>query len=63
MDIFIKMQFCLLFTRNYYECRALISAKIYDKRDVFGFDIVKFPFLDGDITRSTYYGVNISQPI
>ena len=36
---------------------------IYDKRDVFGFDIVKFPILDGDITRSTYYGVNISQPI
>ena len=32
---------------------------IGDKRD--DFDIVKFPFLDGDVPRSTSYGVNISQ--
>ena len=38
-----------------------VSSKIYDKRDDFDFDIVNFPFLDGDIPRSTSYGVYISQ--
>ena len=33
----------------------------YDKRDDFYFDIVNFPFLDGDVPRSTSYGVYISQ--
>ena len=37
--------------------------KIYDKRDNFDFDIVNFPFLDGDVPRSTSYGVYISQLI
>ena len=37
------------------------SSKIYDKRD--GFDIVNFPFLDGDIPRAPSYGVYISQLI
>ena len=27
------------------------SSKIYDNRDDFDFDIVKFPCLDGDVTR------------
>ena len=35
----------------------------FDKRDDFDFDIVKIPFLDGDVPRSTSYGVNISQLI
>ena len=26
-----------------------VSTKIYDKRDDFDFDIVNFPFLDGDV--------------
>ena len=26
----------------------IVSTKIYDKRDDFNFDIVNFPFLDGD---------------
>ena len=39
------------------------STKIYDKRDDFDFDIVIFPFLDGDVPRRTSYGVYISQPI
>ena len=39
------------------------STKIYDKRDNFDFDIVNFPFLDGDIPRRTSYGVYISQLI
>ena len=41
----------------------IISAKIYDKRDVYDFEIVNFPFLDGDDPRSTSYGVYISQRI
>ena len=40
-----------------------VSFKIYDKRDGFDFDIVNFPFLDGDVPRSTSYGVYISQLI
>ena len=40
-----------------------VSAKFYDKRDDFDFDIVYFPFLDGDIPRRTSYGVYISQLI
>ena len=35
-----------------------VSAKIYDKRD--NFDIVNFPFLDGDVPRRPSYGVYIS---
>ena len=40
-----------------------VSFKIYDKRDDFDFDIVNFLFLDGDVPRSTSYGVYISQLI
>lgn len=42
---------------------GFVSSKIYDKRDDFDFDIVNFPFLDGDIPRSPSYGVYISQLI
>ena len=38
----------------------IVSTKIYDKRDDFDFEIVNFPFLDGDVPRSTSYGVYIS---
>ena len=40
-----------------------VSSKIYDKRDDFDFDIVNFPFLDGDVPRRPSYGVYISQVI
>ena len=40
-----------------------VSTKIYDKRVDFGFDIVNFPFLDGDVPRRTSYGVYIRQLI
>ena len=40
-----------------------VSTKIYDKRDDFDFDIVSFPFLDGDVPRRTSYWVYISQII
>ena len=41
----------------------VVSCKIYDKRDDFDFEIVNFPFLDGDIRRAASYGVYISQLI
>ena len=42
---------------------GIISSKINDKRDDFNFEIVNFPFLDGDVPRSPSYGVYISQLI
>ena len=40
---------------------GFVQTKIYDKRD--DFDIVNFTCLDGDVPRSTSYGVYISQLI
>ena len=40
-----------------------VSTKIYDKRDDFDFDIVNFPFLNGNVPRCTSYGVYVSQLI
>ena len=40
---------------------GFVKTKIFDKRD--NFDIVNFPFLDGDVPRSTSYGVYTSQLI
>ena len=42
---------------------GFVSSKIYDKRDDFDFDIVIFPFLDGDVPCHPSYGVYISQLI
>ena len=42
---------------------GFVSSKINVKRDDFDFDIVNFPFFDGDVPRSTSYGVYISQLI
>ena len=42
---------------------GIVSSKIYDKRDDFNFEIVNFPFLDGDNPRSPSYDVYISQLI
>ena len=41
----------------------IVYTKTYDKRDDFDFEIVNFPFLDGDVPRSTSSGVYISQLI
>ena len=38
-----------------------ISDGFVEERGDFDFDIVNFPFLDGDVPRSTSYGVYISQ--
>ena len=42
---------------------GFVKTKIFNKRDDFDFVIVNFPFLDGDVPRSTSYGVFISQLI
>ena len=42
---------------------GFVLSKIYDKHDDFDFDIVNFPIWDGDVPRSTSYGVYISQLI
>ena len=42
---------------------GFVEPKIYDKRDDFDFDIVNFPFLDGDVPLRPSYGVYISQLI
>ena len=40
---------------------GIVSAEIGDKQDDFNFEIVNFPFLDGDVRRYPSYGVHISQ--
>ena len=42
---------------------GIVSSKVYDKLGDFSFEIVNFPFLDGDSPRSPSYGVYISQLI
>ena len=42
---------------------GFVSSNIYDKRDDFDFDLVNFPFLDGDVPRRPSNGVYISQLI
>ena len=38
-----------------------ILTSVYDKRDDFGFPIVNFPWLSGDVPRLPSYGIYISQ--
>ena len=38
-----------------------IHTSVYDKRDDFGFPIVNFPWLSGDVPRLLLYGIYISQ--
>ena len=42
---------------------GFVQTKIYNKRDDFDFDIVNFPFLDGEVPRSASFGVYFSQLI
>ena len=39
---------------------GIITSKSYDKPDDFDFDIVNFPFSDGDIPCTTSYGVMLA---
>ena len=36
---------------------GFVCCTIYDKRDDFDFEIVNFPFVDGDVPRAASYGV------
>ena len=38
----------------------IVSTKIYDKRDDFDFETVNFPFLDGDVPRSTVESISLN---
>ena len=60
LEIYLEQYHSFSFTKV---SNGFVSSKIYDKRDDFDFDIVNFPFLDGDVPRSTSYGVYISQLI
>ena len=42
---------------------GFVPSKIYDKLDDFVYDIVNFPFVDGDVPRRPSYEVYISQLI
>ena len=42
---------------------VLLRLNFLINGDDFNFDIVNFPFLDGDVPRSIFYGVYISQLI
>ena len=39
---------------------GFVSSKIYDKRDDFDFDVVNFPFLDGDVPHHTICTISLS---
>ena len=42
---------------------GIVSSKNYNKREEFNFEIVNFPFIDGDVPRPPSYCVYISQLI
>ena len=42
---------------------GVVSSKFYDIRDDFDFEIVHFPFHDGDVPHFPFYGVYILQLI
>ena len=48
---------------NLYITNGRVSFTIYDNRDSLNFETVNFPFLDGDVPRSSSNGVYISQLI
>ena len=48
---------------NLFITKGIVPSKIFDKQDDVNIEIVNFPFRDGDVPRSTSYGVYISQLI
>ena len=57
------LDLCLFLTLHLFISNDIVSTEIYDKRDDFDFEIVTFPVLDGDVPRSTSYGIYIYQLI
>ena len=54
---------CTLTYLGLFITNGIVSSKIHDKLDDFNFEIMNFPFLEGDVPRSPSYGVCISQLI
>ena len=54
---------CNLITLNLSITIGVVSTKIYDKRDDFNIEIVNFPILDGDVSRSPSYGVYVLRKV
>ena len=55
-----------ILTVNYLDLRIAIKdskihTSLFDKRDAFGFKIVNFPYLTGNIPNKQSYGVCVSQ--
>ena len=48
---------------EYLDLHLSISNRLFHSKFMTDFDIVNFPFLDGDVPRFTSYGVNTSQLI
>ena len=60
MSFFANLQKkCQILDLNLSIHNDIVSTKIYDKRDDFNFEIVNFPFLDGDVPQRPSYGVYI----
>ena len=59
--------FCFFYYYYYYLHVSipdgLVSSRIYYKPEYFDFDVVKFPVLNGDVPRTTSYGVYIPRLI
>ena len=50
-----------LFGLRLVHTHGIVTTKIYDKLNDLSFEIVHFPFLDGDVLRSPSYGLYILQ--
>ena len=42
---------------------GIVSSKVYETQGYLNFEIVDYLFLDDDVTRSYFYGVDITQLI
>ena len=51
------------FDLNLSIANGIVTSKIDERLDNFNFEIVNFLFLNGDVPRSPFYGVYISQLI
>ena len=67
MSVFRYQVYQTRLRKGLWNCQAfsndIVFTKIYDKRDDFDFEIVNFPFYMVMFSRSTSYGVYISQLI
>ena len=43
--------------------RGKFFVNLYDKRNDYNFDVINYPFLDGNIPKGQSYGIFISQSV